>query len=293
MSHDFTPRFHMYGSSEAVYPPGAVLGPGLFTAYEFVWIIEGNVTWECEGVRYDTPPGTVFLMHPGTNQTFYWDVKNQSRHAFFMFDIRRGRELYNFRKMPRTLTLPEHDIMRPLFGHIDWLFHQKPAGWFQTVNAAVHQMLCVYQHGHLQAEPERKSGFPPAVTRALHFAREKWEGGVLSPPTLEELSRASGLSRSQMHRLFVKTFGIGPQAAMSQMRLDHASSLLARGDMPIKDIATQCGYESLYSFSKAFKKFFELSPREFRRKLQEPGFSRPMPSLLRCRELSSLVWRED
>src|SRR4026207_2196111 len=74
----------------AVYPPGATFGPRTTEDFEFVWILEGEAVWTCDGARHAAPPGTLILTRPGMREQCRWDPHRQTRHAFAHFFILRG-----------------------------------------------------------------------------------------------------------------------------------------------------------------------------------------------------------
>jgi len=285
-----SPRFEILAAAEAVYTQGAVLGPAHINCFEFVWIIEGDVIWECDGVKHSVSPGTVFLMHPGTRQTFFWDPSKQTRHLYVMFNIKSGAKGYRFKNMPAILNPLENDVIRPLFRHVMWLVNEKPPGFEEVLTRAIDTMLKMYEHSLTETKLEMRSGLPESVLRALWFARSRRAKKITAVPTIAELAKAAGLSQAQLYRHFIKTFGIGPHSALRLELLDEAASLLARTQRPIKDIAADLGFFDPYHFSKSFKKIFGSSPRAFRGNINQPGFSVPLPALLRQRHLASGSW---
>lgn len=82
--------------------------------------------------------------------------------------------------------------------------------------------------------------------------------------TLQELARASGMSRSVFAARFQCTFGTSPIDLHKRIRLHHASELLERTDLPIAMVAQTIGYESRTYFSRAFRAEFGVDPRSFR-----------------------------
>lgn len=49
-----------------------------------------------------------------------------------------------------------------------------------------------------------------------------------------------------------------------ELRMQRARELLTEGQLSIRDIALEVGYDYLTNFSKAFKRHSGLSPRAFR-----------------------------
>lgn len=72
------------------------------------------------------------------------------------------------------------------------------------------------------------------------------------------------LSPSQLHRVMRAREGLSPAAVLRQVRMRKAAWLLSSGDQPMKALARRLGYETAFSFSKAFKRQRGLAPTGFR-----------------------------
>ncbi|MBK4714896.1 MULTISPECIES: AraC family transcriptional regulator [Tenebrionibacter/Tenebrionicola group] len=83
------------------------------------------------------------------------------------------------------------------------------------------------------------------------------------PIAMEELTALSGLSVAQIERYCKRIFHLTPRQMIHKVRLEKATELLA-GDMPITDIALQCGYTDHSAFSRQFKAMTGSTPRDFR-----------------------------
>ena len=79
---------------------------------------------------------------------------------------------------------------------------------------------------------------------------------------MERLSQISGYSREHITRSFLNTYRITPKQYLQTKRMNAALEYLLRGER-ICDIAEMIGYQSAYAFSKAFKKYFGLSPEPY------------------------------
>jgi AraC family transcriptional regulator len=71
-----------------------------------------------------------------------------------------------------------------------------------------------------------------------------------------------GLSEFHFIRLFKQSFSISPYQYIIQCRLAHAQTLLAN-HVSIANTAFDTGFADVFSFSKAFKKAFGMSPSGF------------------------------
>ena len=79
------------------------------------------------------------------------------------------------------------------------------------------------------------------------------------------LARMLHLSESRFSHLFFETVGVSPQRYILRARTDMAKELLANTDLSIGQIAVSVGFNDQNYFSRAFKRFTDMSPTEYRR----------------------------
>src|SRR5690349_2031821 len=103
-----------------------------------------------------------------------------------------------------------------------------------------------------------------ATLRRLVRARDLLHADAARGPTLDELSRETGLSRAHLARQFAQTFGVPPHQYLVQLRLDLAKRALAAG-ASVTEVCYQVGFESLGTFSASFRRRTGQSPREWQR----------------------------
>jgi len=81
--------------------------------------------------------------------------------------------------------------------------------------------------------------------------------------TLGELTRIAGISVAQLERYCKRVFHLTPRQMIQKVRLEHAHRLL-HTDLPITDVALQCGYTDHSAFTRQFKASTGFTPREYR-----------------------------
>ncbi|KPQ18960.1 helix-turn-helix domain-containing protein [Halomonas sp. HL-93] len=103
-----------------------------------------------------------------------------------------------------------------------------------------------------------------AMTRA-----EIWLQDTLEKPlSIDDLAQNLGYSASQVRRQFRHYFHTSPSAYREKRRLERAAVLLAFTPRNIAQIAISCGYQNHSSFSRAFQRHFQLSPRNYRQAIR-------------------------
>lgn len=92
------------------------------------------------------------------------------------------------------------------------------------------------------------------------------EANIEEPMSLDELAHHAGLSRRQLERLFQKHLDCVPTRYYLELRLQRARQLLLQTSMSIVDVAFACGFVSAPHFSKCYRDFFSIPPRDERRR---------------------------
>lgn len=92
--------------------------------------------------------------------------------------------------------------------------------------------------------------------------------------SIEEVSAKVGMSPSHLRATFRKATGQSLGNHLRDFRLQYACSLLADKSRRLAGIAETCGYESQFTFSRAFSKAYGCSPRAYRARLVEGAATR-------------------
>ncbi|MEI6566350.1 MAG: AraC family transcriptional regulator [Verrucomicrobiota bacterium] len=91
-----------------------------------------------------------------------------------------------------------------------------------------------------------------------------------------ELAQRAGCTVRHFTRLFQELMGMSLSDKRTELRLSHATELLASSDSKILDIAMESGYQSLSLFNLHFKRSYGVNPTRWRdqlraRKLRSKG----------------------
>ncbi len=84
------------------------------------------------------------------------------------------------------------------------------------------------------------------------------------PITLAEIARASHLSVSRLAHLFKEQMGVTPIDYVTGVRIERAKELLLGTDQSCTEIGFQAGYGNPSYFTRTFKLFVGMTPRQFR-----------------------------
>lgn len=84
--------------------------------------------------------------------------------------------------------------------------------------------------------------------------------------TIEELSKEYLINPTTLKIAFKAVYGTSIAAHMKEHRMKKAAEMLRDSDMRIAEIAQAVGYDSQSKFTAAFKTFFQVLPKEYKKK---------------------------
>jgi transcriptional regulator GlxA family with amidase domain len=82
---------------------------------------------------------------------------------------------------------------------------------------------------------------------------------------IQDLAELAGMSRARFADRFTAVVGMAPIGYLTAWRLIKARAMLAGCDLAMDVIADRCGYASVPSFTRRFKKTFGVGPGTYRR----------------------------
>jgi len=154
------------------------------------------------------------------------------------------------------------ELLRPLFLAAPAIAADRYAG-------LVH--LLVFFAEQLAALAERliRSGpadQPEAVKKACAHMRRHFEREI----TLDELSRAAGVSAHHLCTVFKEATGVTMIEYLNRERILQAKKRLLSRYARVSEVALDVGFGSLSQFNRCFSKFAGESPTDYRRRVLHP-----------------------
>ncbi|MEP7251718.1 MAG: AraC family transcriptional regulator [Ginsengibacter sp.] len=98
------------------------------------------------------------------------------------------------------------------------------------------------------------------LLKRLNIAKFYMDEHFLQNPNIETIAKEAALSQFHFFRSFKQVFGATPFKYMHDKRLEHAMKRLHGKNLSISEIADECGFPDLFTFSKAFKKKYGAPP---------------------------------
>ncbi|MEH7177552.1 response regulator transcription factor [Neobacillus vireti] len=101
----------------------------------------------------------------------------------------------------------------------------------------------------------------------IETAKEYMSKNVCAKVNLEEVAQILGLNSCYFSQLFKRETGQTFVDYRIHLRMEAAKQLLERSNLRIIDISSEIGYDDAPHFTKTFKKYTGISPKEYRKSL--------------------------
>lgn len=243
---------------------------------EFIYIVSGEAAVECGPAPIHARPGDLIVansneLHYGaclSPDLFYYalilDPVLLHSHApdaaetKFIGPIRQNRLL--FRNLIRN-DKATADCLQAIVRELN----AREFGYELAVKSELYRMLALLLRGHVATVLTRDEyaerlknvqRFEPVFA----YIDAHYRDGL----TVDHLASIAGLSRYHFSRLFKDICGRTITEHITSVRLDKADHLLRTTPMTVTEIASACGFNDIYYFSRTFKKYKQVPPSAVR-----------------------------
>ncbi|WP_350299869.1 helix-turn-helix transcriptional regulator [Peribacillus frigoritolerans] len=103
--------------------------------------------------------------------------------------------------------------------------------------------------------------YSPIIQKTIEYI----ENSLQDELSLENIARFAGFSKFHYHRIFQKEVGVTVSEYIRYRRIANAANMLLYTDEKIIDIALYYRFETQESFTRSFKKYYDLPPGQYRK----------------------------
>lgn len=228
--------------------PSHAYGPAVRDYMLIHYILKGKGKFYREGKTHSLGAGDLFIIEPGMET--YYEADQAEPWEYIWIGLIAGKA------MPDCFSAPV--IRCPKAGEIFLKMKQcaqKEGGRSAFLAARLWDLISLLQEQERSAE-----GY---VEQAIQCMRAEYHTGI----TVQMIASRLNLDRSYFSNYFKKETGITPHQYLTNLRMERAAGLLRDEGVRPTIAAASTGFSDLFTFSKAFKNYFGVSPREYQKKL--------------------------
>ncbi len=245
-------------AGNSIWYKGAVIERKKSEVFGIELITAGNLYFVQNGKEYVVEPGHIIIKKRGGNHLYKPGPAEFVHKRFIRLD---GPIIET---VTGELNIDEIDICRlahpQQFARLHktavMLIRDQPEGYVMRLSLlALEILLFIAQDITLER-------YPSTLYSVIDYMRRNLDKKI----TVSQLSKAAGISETQLFRLFKINLNESPLAYFNSMKLKRAAELLRHTLIPLKEIAFSLGYVEPAYFTNQFKKAMGMSPREYRKK---------------------------
>jgi len=274
---------------DSIVKPPFFISERVLYDYELMYVKEGEVEVTVEEQTFHGIPGDLFLFKPRQPHSirllngkrlrqphihfdlFYQPDSPEVKVSFKPLKAMTEEERGSFREdltplldlpLPNHIRLHQPIIIEKLLFDIiheqerKFPYHDIAAkGLFIQLWIQLLREVHWHRNPHLQSKQE-------LLDRVKQYLSHHTDHEI----TLDELARLANLSKFYLCRLFKQAYGMTPIQYHVTVRLEKAKQMIQFTDLPISQIAEMLGFQSIYAFSRAFRKLEQVPPSYYRKK---------------------------
>ena len=240
---------------------------GVRDEYIIHFVLSGSGFYSANGNTWPLSAGQMFLIYPDTPIVYCADKNTPWTYAWVGFNGLGVSTVLNecgFSKSQLILPVPDTDeyikCFDELFNHVSLSFSNRL--YRQSLLLRLMAVLIDYHTHTLLNSSEEKTAYGnnTYVDMAIDYINEMYMRDI----TVSDIADKIGITRARLNSAFQKELNLSVQRFLIDFRMHKAANLLVNTTMSVKEIAGHVGYSDQLVFSKAFKKKFEMSPKNYR-----------------------------
>jgi AraC-like DNA-binding protein len=231
-----------------------------FGYYGIEYIAQGSCRVVLENKSYDLRVGAVFCYGPNTSHSI--ENVGDTQLVKFFVDL-QGTKVAELLWSTFLKEMKPHQIAQ--YRWIHDIFRQlQDAGKKGGDNV---QKICRLLIELLMERIEQLSFVAQGNISQAYATYERCRSYLnthfSSLKSINDLANECNVSSAYLARLFKRYTKTPPSNLLLHYKMNYAAELLMAGDHLVKEVADKVGIDDQYYFSRSFKKFFGVSPKNF------------------------------
>lgn len=226
--------------------------------HELVFVIKGRGKIVYEKREVTVSENDVVYFYPGIKHALYVEDEPYMEFYAVHFSPEENEKKLN---LPDIFNIKGNFKPAELMGELlkTWSGREYMFEWRQELLMS-EIIYTLYKLMYIKNEVSASNDI--RITRVIDYIHKN----PYEKHTVESLCRISELKKSFFCENFKKLTGLSPISYCIKLKLEFSKSMLMESDMTIRKIALKCGFNDEFYYSRMFRKYFGISPSEYRKR---------------------------
>ncbi len=241
---------------------------------ELIWVMRGNVTIICDGIRYKMGSQNLFMIN--TFQTHSVISSDDAMLISFHFskeDVEENRPSFNelkfinkiysidelvskYREVPSLISQLLELLISPKNSH---LIRYKIIGYYNMLIYELHTLLL--KGRYLDIKQKNCTVCLKRINIVIDYISNNFQKKV----SLGELAGIIGISRYRLSHFIKDNLGISFRDFLANMRFESALKMLKESDIPVVKVAEISGFSDVKYLNQMVKSRFKMTALKYRK----------------------------
>ena len=249
--------------------PGHYYGPTSRSEYLIHYVLSGKGIFQADGKTYHIGENNAFIICPDEVTFYQADEEDPWTYIWIGFGGAKAETCLNYASLNRENRVGVFKCKNELVSYVKGMLNAskltyandlKREGYlFMFLAALINESNANEQHNTYDYP------YQTYVEHALEFIDNYYDKDI----KVNDIANYIGIDRSYLTNVFKKIMHVSPHQYLINYRLEKARNLIKKTNLSISEVSERIGYSDPLYFSKLFKKYYNISPTEFRTQIEE------------------------
>ena len=238
--------------------PEWVIEDSVIEFHDLSYVVSGKGVYVINGVEMPVSAGVVIYIPPGNRRQAWTSQRSLMEIYAINFRLASFGSVDNNTKLPFEFVrkLGYDPKLISLFAGLSRVWMEKEDMYKLNARALTLQIICELCRRLCDNKPV--SRFDERIEKVKNYINENYP----MPIKVTQLADMVGLNHVYLGSLFRQHESCSINEYINKIRINQAFEIIRTENLPIGDVALNCGYTDAFYFSRVFKKYIGMSPSQ-------------------------------
>lgn len=245
--------------------PGHAFGPAVRSQYVIHYIIKGKGTYYVNNKSYELKENDGFLICPDVVSYYKADKDDPWYYTWIAFNGVKSKTYLSYANLDENNVTFSYSKDNALIKYISEMLKLKDLNHYNELKLEGLLYLFMSTLAESRKDLVNKTSYKTTelyLEKAIEFIEKNYSKSI----KVNDIADYIGINRCYLTNIFKKNINVSPQDFLANYRIDKACELLKTTNLSLMYVANCVGYSNSLTFSRAFKKYKNESPRNYRQK---------------------------